>query len=308
VEFSTASDAPVLVIDTETRHVAAGDAAGRIVRLAREARARGVPFIYKKTDSTLRGNIGAELAALREADPESALIYAPAYPAVGRTVRGGRLYVYGVPVDQTAFALDPLNPIRESEVAHVLANADEGIRILDGETEADVRAAARAAAAGRLAAGPAGFAEALAEVLDLPRGATENWPPLCNAMLVNGSLHPVALAQEQYAAAHGWLVLRVPEEADELPLAHAQRVAETVRGALDEFGFDALVIFGGDTAFAILDALGRPPVYPVRELVTGAPISRTAVNGRPLWLVTKAGGFGPPDETDAIRAMMESGS
>jgi uncharacterized protein YgbK (DUF1537 family) len=216
--------------------------------------------------------------------------------------------VDGVPVDRTVFAEDPLDPVRESEIARVLAYPDEGIRILDGETGADVLAAARLAAAGRLAAGPAAFAEALAAVLDLPRSEPEGWPPLANAMLVNGSLHPAARAQEAYAADHGWLVLRVPHETGESPLAHAGRVAETVRGALEEFGFDALAIFGGDTAFAILDALGRPPLYPVRELVPGVPISRTAVNGRTLWLITKAGGFGSPDVTHIIRAMMERGS
>ena len=89
VELSTASDAPVLVIDTETRHLAPADAAARIHELACQARARGVRFIYKKTDSTLRGNIGAELGALCRADPDSPLVYAPAYPAMGRTVRPG---------------------------------------------------------------------------------------------------------------------------------------------------------------------------------------------------------------------------
>jgi uncharacterized protein YgbK (DUF1537 family) len=54
-----AGDRPVLVVDTETRHLAAADAKARIVRLARAARARGVPFLYKKTDSTLRGSWGA---------------------------------------------------------------------------------------------------------------------------------------------------------------------------------------------------------------------------------------------------------
>src|SRR5438105_11986422 len=51
---------PVLVIDTETRHVSAGDALARTRQVATFAREHSPTLIYKKTDSTLRGNIAAE--------------------------------------------------------------------------------------------------------------------------------------------------------------------------------------------------------------------------------------------------------
>ena len=59
--------AQVLVVDTETRHLPAGEARSVVLRLAVRARKTGIPYIYKKTDSALRGNIGAELAAVLEA-------------------------------------------------------------------------------------------------------------------------------------------------------------------------------------------------------------------------------------------------
>ncbi|MBM3788141.1 MAG: four-carbon acid sugar kinase family protein [Acidobacteria bacterium] len=55
--------AEYLVADTETRHVSPRAAAERIRRWAQAAGG----LIYKKTDSTLRGNIAAELSALAEA-------------------------------------------------------------------------------------------------------------------------------------------------------------------------------------------------------------------------------------------------
>lgn len=63
VDFA-ANDAAVLVVDTETRHLPAAEAYAVIAKLTREAMSAGVFSIYKKTDSALRGNIGAELSAL----------------------------------------------------------------------------------------------------------------------------------------------------------------------------------------------------------------------------------------------------
>lgn len=102
--------AEAAVVDTDTRHVPPAQALETVRRLTEQFPAE---MIYKKTDSTLRGNIGAELAAL----PAGRIHYAPAYPRLGRTVRGGRLYVDGVPVEQTAFAHDPREPIEEGDVA-----------------------------------------------------------------------------------------------------------------------------------------------------------------------------------------------
>jgi len=318
-----APDAPVVVLDTETRHLAAGAAAERVERLVRAAREAGARFLYQKTDSTLRGNIGAELGAVARGWPGAALVYAPAYPRMGRTVRAGRLYVNGVPVSETAFARDPLNPVVESEIARVLGPEAAGaVRIWDGATDADVAEAARAAVeGGGAAAGPAALAEALAAILDLPRGAAPEWPPVRRALLVNGSLHPVAQRQQEHAEAHGWpaagpeeagtapwTVLRVPDIAGESAPGRARRVGGMVAGVLARTGCEGLVVFGGDTAYGIVRALGCPVLWPLREIVPGVPLARATVRGRELYLVTKAGGFGPPAAATAIRAIMEKGS
>jgi uncharacterized protein YgbK (DUF1537 family) len=85
----------VLVIDAETRHLPAAEAGQRVRELAHAAGEQGFRYLYKKTDSTLRGNIASELGALAEAFPGSALLYVPAYPRMGRTVKRGMLYVHG---------------------------------------------------------------------------------------------------------------------------------------------------------------------------------------------------------------------
>lgn len=53
----------VLVVDAETRHLPAAQAYDTVYRLVRWAKEKKIGCIYKKTDSALRGNIGAELSA-----------------------------------------------------------------------------------------------------------------------------------------------------------------------------------------------------------------------------------------------------
>ena len=52
----------LLVVVTASRHVSDTEARARVFRLATAARQHNIRSIYKKTDSTLRGNIGSELA------------------------------------------------------------------------------------------------------------------------------------------------------------------------------------------------------------------------------------------------------
>jgi len=76
----SACSSTVLVVDTETRHLSAAKAAEAVARLTRSAVENGVGCIYKKTDSALRGNIGAELAALLKASGARNLPFLPAFP------------------------------------------------------------------------------------------------------------------------------------------------------------------------------------------------------------------------------------
>jgi uncharacterized protein YgbK (DUF1537 family) len=283
-------NAAASVIDTETRHLAPDAAAQIVERLAREA--AGVRLLYKKTDSTLRGNIGAELTALRAAYPGLRVAYVPAYPRMGRTVRNGVLLVDGVPVHRTVFAQDPLNPVHES---HVPSLAGESVEVFDAETDEDIVRIAGDLLRGDepvLAAGPAALAEALAAQIDVPRTHVSALPKARRCLVINGSLHPLSLRQAAVASDGGWLVVN-----DGAP-GVGERVLTLVGG------FDALVIFGGDTAFAILRALGSPLLHPIGEIVPGVPMARAAFEGRDLIIMTKAGGFGSVDILARMRSLL----
>ncbi|NLJ67570.1 MAG: four-carbon acid sugar kinase family protein [Clostridiales bacterium] len=121
----------VLVVDTQSRHIEPPEAYKRVYHLCHEAGKRGVKFFYKKTDSTLRGNIGSEMAALMDACKIERLPFIPAYPKAGRTTKDGNQYVDGIPLHRTVFAGDPLNPIQASYIPGLIkGQTDKEIHVI----------------------------------------------------------------------------------------------------------------------------------------------------------------------------------
>src|ERR671916_3059704 len=82
-----ADDLDAVAFDTDSRAMPAGFAAKRVLNAARVA--RGARIVYKKLDSTLRGNVAAELAAAFGASGCARTVVAPAFPEAGRTTAGG---------------------------------------------------------------------------------------------------------------------------------------------------------------------------------------------------------------------------
>src|SRR5262249_17938825 len=96
---ATPARAPVRVIDTESRGIAEDDAAARVARTPTLAPASGY---FKKIDSTLRGHLGREVAALMRATGAPTALVCPAFPAQGRQVIDRLLLIHGVALADTA--------------------------------------------------------------------------------------------------------------------------------------------------------------------------------------------------------------
>ena len=179
-------DCEVLVIDTGTRHVSAEEAGRELFTLGKKMRGAGVDLFYKKTDSALRGNIGAELEGLLMGTGSRTAYFAPALPALNRVTRGGIHYVDGVTVDRSAFGRDPFEPVTDPDVSNVVRRQTdlgvtvvgeedeipfdaEGIVVLDAESNERLAGIAGKtfvkAARPLVLAGCSGFAEAVAQVI-----------------------------------------------------------------------------------------------------------------------------------------------
>lgn len=188
---SLQGSADVIVVNTDSRGDGPEEARRKVVE-ASEALAGLCDVFYKKVDSTLRGNVGAELDAVMEATGNTVAVVAPAYPPNGRVTLGGSVYVNGVPLNETEYASEVA--VRSSYVPEIIgaqtgrkaahialptvrsrdalrgefqALIDEGVSVvvLDAEAERDLLAAAGLPV--KVFCGSAGLASELPEGLGL---------------------------------------------------------------------------------------------------------------------------------------------
>lgn len=227
----THQNADVLVVDTETRHLPAAQAYAAVEGLVQRAKYAGFAYLYKKTDSALRGNVGAELAALLSASSSRQLAFLPAFPQMNRVTKNGVQYIDGVPVTESPFGVDPFEPVRHTAVTDLLAEqtdlpaasfpalaadgsvpAEDGILVFDAATVDELRSTGRALLNNgglRVLAGCAGFGAVLPELLGLG-GADVTCPALDPRLLVIcGSVNAITLAQLDKAEQAGFTRLRL---------------------------------------------------------------------------------------------------
>lgn len=250
---------PVWVADTNTRHRHSADARRVVAACASRALRLGTACIYKKTDSTLRGNIGAELDAVMSASGAAFLVFVPALPAAGRTTQRGVHYVNGVPLSETEFARDLLSPVRGSRVDRIVANQTRrpvftvepgilpaealGIAVYDAVSDADLAAIAESYRNSGVTvyAGCAGFAQYLPRLVQLPKRPVKPVGSVRKLLVVSGSRSSVSRHQVARAAAQGVPVMELPLQLVREPegAALARFPAEAVRLAREH---DALVV------------------------------------------------------------------
>ena len=227
----THQNADVLVVDTETRHLPATQAYAAVEGLVQRAKYAGFAYLYKKTDSALRGNVGAELAALLSASSSRQLAFLPAFPQMNRVTKNGVQYIDGVPVTESPFGVDPFEPVRHATVTDLLAEqtdlpaasfpalaadgsvpAEDGILVFDAATVDELRSTGRALLNNGglcVLAGCAGFGAVLPELLGLG-GADVTCPALDPRLLVIcGSVNAITLAQLDKAEQAGFTRLRL---------------------------------------------------------------------------------------------------
>src|SRR5919112_4725208 len=184
-----ADDLDAVAFDTDSRAMPAGFAAKRVLeatRAAREAR-----IVYKKLDSTLRGNVAAELAAALGGARRERVVVAPAFPAAGRTTVGGTQRVHGVPVDETEMVNDPHTPVSEAHVPSLLTDAFSSVGALSVEDLGDPERVRRALEENECVVADADRDDDLeALVQAVPDPARVLWAGSAGLALALGSVYP----------------------------------------------------------------------------------------------------------------------
>lgn len=287
----------VLAVTTNSRALPAADAARVIQQNVQQLRAAGVSRLYKKVDSTLRGAFKAEIDAAREAwGPDTVAVICPAFPATGRTVEQGILYVNGKPVTETSAATDPVTPVTESHIptllgcAHVAAQA--------GDTPETL--AQRIRQAGHTV------------VVDAASDA-DTWTPslaqLADDAAWQAWSQPLLQSHAQSPAEAGTVLLLAPEgQLDGLDSEKvADRLGSLAAQLITTSRAAGVVATGGDGARSVLVALAARGIALVDEVMGGVPLGTlTGGTAAGLPVVTKAGGFGTEDVlVRAVRAIRD---
>ena len=289
------ADAVVVALKSRTNPVAeaiADSLAACEALLA--AGARQILFKYCSTfDSTAQGNIGPVADALAQRLGAGLAIVCPAFPANGRSIYQGYLFVGAVPLHESSMKDHPLTPMRDSSLirlmgaqstgavglvdyATVLAGAgavkarfaalaDQGIRyvVTDALTNADLMVLGEAVADHKLLTGGSGIAMGLpqnfrrAGLLPEREIAASLAAPRGRAGIISGSCSTATRGQIARAIEAGYPALKVDPMA---LVSGAQDAAKLADWALAQANDTPFLLYSSDDpaeVAAIQDKLGR---------------------------------------------------
>jgi len=383
-----ADDVDAIVVALKSRTIPAADAVAQSLAAHAWLRAQGCRQYYFKYcstfDSTADGNIGPVAEALMRVTGADLAIACPAFPAAGRTVYLGNLFVGDVPLAESGMRDHPLTPMNDSNLVRVLqaqarslvgmvawrdvANGSAAIRarfdalrqrgvrlaIVDAITEADLRVIGEACADHPLVTAGSGVAIGLPQNFRraglLPDHADAARLPRVEgpAAILSGSCSTATNAQVTHWIDAGRPAFRIdPVEANadvdlaarlveaarpilasapalfyataspdrvrevqaELGVERASAVVEATlariaRLLVEEAGVPRLVVAGGETAGAVVQALGISALRIGPQIEPGVPWTFTEGRQRIL-LALKSGNFGSVDFFD--RALVRPG-
>jgi uncharacterized protein YgbK (DUF1537 family) len=369
------SGADVVVVALKSRTIPVKDAIAQSLAAAEALKRAGAEHFFFKYcstfDSTDEGNIGPVAAALLEFAGSSFTLACPAFPANGRTVYKGHLFVNGVPLHESSMRDHPLTPMRDPNLVRVLQRqtklsvglvsfedveagpdaikiafereqaAGHRVVIVDALTDTHLRSIGQAAAELPLITGGSGVAMGLPaayrggsasfsfeKVFDAPAGREIILAGSCSAAtkrqveiaiernVPSFRLDPMALASGELNAQTvlDWLSAQqasgpiliystaTPDEVQEvqrkLGRMNAGEIVEStlaqIACALPERGFTRLIVAGGETSGAVVNALDIKALTIGPEIDPGVPWTRT-LSGTDLALALKSGNFGAPD-------------
>ncbi|WP_431210783.1 four-carbon acid sugar kinase family protein [Puia sp. P3] len=280
-------DGALLVIATDTRSHALETAVAEMRDITSSVLGVGPQWVYKKTDSVLRGHVIAELRVQMEVLGFSRTLLIPANPVLGRTIVDGHYFLNGAPVNESAFAVDPDFPVVSSDVREMLGDSGVVVRKVDEElpdsgivvgevgSAEDLEAWAGRVVSGTLLAGASGFFDALLAMRRAP------------VLYVSGTTY---WANKQGSLDVG-VVVELLRGGKAFITGRKEELAEAVEKILSMVPVGELVIEGGSTAYAVLERLGIDRLVPERELAPGVVRMRAAG----FYVTVKPGSYPWPD-------------
>ncbi|WP_307794961.1 four-carbon acid sugar kinase family protein [Alkalihalobacillus sp. BA299] len=103
----------VIVLNSDSRALNPESAYETVYNISEQLNQLGVSNVFKKIDSTMRGNVGQEIDAVMDVFQYQISFVVPAFPKSNRITENGKHYVHGVPLEKTEIANDPSCPVKE---------------------------------------------------------------------------------------------------------------------------------------------------------------------------------------------------
>jgi D-threonate/D-erythronate kinase len=305
----------IVCYDAHTRHLTANDSVSRN-QLFAQSLATLPQFVYKKTDSLLRGHVVQELECLLKSLHKQQALLCPANPQRGRTIVNSHYYVNDQLLSNTLHARDPEYPRWSSHVYELLGQSAANILVPDIVTFDDLQKFATQISDKVLPAGGAEFFEALLQrqgymsqtysPLTLPRpwcfvcGSLTGWQngrrqlaiqnniPIVQFNLIHATNFPQLLQSQ------GVVLFAIGEpmhqlSANELLFQFTQQVADIVK----QYNIGTLFMEGGATARALLGRMQWTQFQTLGELAPGC-VALREITGRSPVLVCKPGSYDWP--------------
>ena len=108
------------MLDTESRSLRPREAYDKTKQMLKGLSLNCFDFLIKKIDSTLRGNVAAEIKAVDEIFKSELIIFMPAFPELNRTTVNSIHYLKGVRITETELAHDPKKPVHEDNLIKLM--------------------------------------------------------------------------------------------------------------------------------------------------------------------------------------------
>lgn len=265
----------ITIVDTDSRAMRPVDACRVTTEIVRCAHA---PELLIKIDSTLRGHVLATVeAALAGMDePPARIVVCPAFPSHGRSLVAGRVHVDGSAIDGVT-------------LHELLADLADSIPVMipDALDDHDLARIVATATTSNETSGPTLWVGSAGLARQLGARTPAVWPalplpaPARRVVVVAGSQHDRTAEQLTQLDPGTETILLDPRSAAFRDVAH-----EAIHAA------DGLVLTGGATARAVLDALHVDTLHIGGEVEPGVPWSTAGGRHGTIAVVTKAGGFG----------------
>ena len=296
------ADADIICINTASREIEIDEAARRVTAATKALLAHEPGLLFKKVDSRLKGHLHAELRAMLNASGRSEIVLAPAIPDLGRVVIAGA--VTGLGIDQPIGVMQRCGglPVTAPDTPDAASLDRVGAELI-GQGQTVIAAGARGLAAALARRFPARPAPSLGRMPQPALLAIGSRDPITRAQiaLAVDELHPRRMlapngtVPSTTTLAGVTLVTVEAGEPAEPGAIVAARFAKGIAALVEAQPPASMFISGGETAYAILTRLGVHVIELGGEALPGVPFAHAKIAGEHVVILTKSGGFGPPE-------------